>query len=153
MHFRCHHLLHQHVLAQGADLRQSCTEAVRMLDNGCRACVPDSGRGLTCVRTQPLAASSMPQEGVPLRLSLGPLDACSREVDLLVVLSSKACHSCSSSCSIWLLHALQSVHCGRYCCISCNQGSCLRGLLTGLLCHGVCLSAWGEGFCSAMPGR
>ncbi len=98
MHFRCHHLLHQHVLAQGADLRQSCTEAVRMLDNGCRACVPDSGRGLTCVRTQPLAASSMLQEGVPLRLSLGPLDACSREVDLLVVLSSKACHSCSSSC-------------------------------------------------------
>ena len=40
----------------------------------------------------------MPHEDVPLRLRMCPLGACSREGELLLVLSSKGCHSCSSSC-------------------------------------------------------
>ena len=40
----------------------------------------------------------MPQEDVPLCLRACPLGACSREAELLLVLASKVCHSCSSSC-------------------------------------------------------
>ena len=54
----------------------------------------------TCVRMPPLAASSMPQEEVPLRLSTWPPDACSRECEVLLFLSSKVCHPCSSSCPL-----------------------------------------------------
>ena len=111
-----------------------------------------TGQGVTCVRTQPLAASSMPQEEVPLRLSFGPLDACSRELGVLSVLSSKACHSRSSSCvsgSSTFSRLSTAAESALY---SCNENWLpQKAVMWGCVVRMCVQVPEGEGFCTAMP--